>query len=372
MTNSRPIIGIDASRAIGRIRTGTENYSAQLIEALVGEPVDFDWRLYFNGPSESLELPDGNNIELREIPSRRLWTHFRLSHELLTHQVTGLFVPAHVVPLYHPPTVVTIHDVGYLHWPEAHPASQRRMLDVTTRWSAKVARHIIVPSNQTADDLTRYYKTPDSKISVVQHGIDPSMSEIRDASDENLRTKYELHRPYVLAVGTIQPRKNLGVLARAMSDVVKDHDVNLVIAGRKGWMHDAVEEELNRSGLTGRLRMLDYIPAEDLPALYRNAEIFVQPSKFEGFGMPVLEAMSCGTAVIAAAGSSLDEIGGQATIKFEHTDERLLANAISELLGNDFTRTHRQQLGLKHAGKFTWEQTAHKTRIILEENLLVK
>ena len=370
MAEAEQIIGIDASRAIGRVRTGTENYSAQLIKALVSEPADFGWRLYFNGFADGLELLRADNVDIRDIPSRRLWTHLRLSRELLSHRVAGLFVPAHVVPLYHPPTVVTIHDLGYLHWPEAHPEAQRRMLDLTTRWSAKVARHIIVPSQQTADDLIRFYKTPESKVSVVHHGVDPMMTATLDSSDATLREKYGLHRPYVLAVGTIQPRKNLGVLARAMSDVVSNHDVDLVVAGRKGWMHEAVETELRAAGLGGRLKILDYVPAEDLPALYRTAEIFAQPSKFEGFGMPILEAMACGTPVIAAGGSSLDEIGGDATTRFEHDDEVALSHQISELLGNRRMREECIQQGLTHAKTFTWEQSARKTRIILEDYLL--
>lgn len=370
MARPEEVIGIDASRAVGRVRTGTENYSAQLIRALVKDPSNCTWRLYFNGKANILDLPAAAHIDIRDIPSQRLWTHLRLSRELLTNRVSGLFVPAHVVPLYHPPTVVTIHDLGYLHWPEAHPASQRRMLDITTRWSANVARHIIVPSQQTADDLVRFYKTPDQKISVVHHGIDPTMSASSDDSDESLRERYGLHRPFVLAVGTIQPRKNLGVLARAMSEVAKRHDLDLVVAGRKGWMHEEVEAELNQSGLGDRLKILDYIPSEDLPALYRAAEIFVQPSKFEGFGMPILEAMVCGTPVIAARGSSLDEIGGDATIRFDHGDVAALADHISSLLGDEKHRSERSQLGLAHAKKFTWEQTARKTRIILGDYLL--
>lgn len=364
------VIGIDASRAVGRIRTGTENYSAQLIQALLRESAEYTWRLYFNGHADSLGLLQSERVEIRDIPARRLWTHLRLSGELFKNQVTGLFVPAHVVPLYHPPTVVTIHDLGYLHWPEAHPASQRRMLDITTRWSEKVARHIIVPSQQTADDLERFYNTPANKITVIHHGIDPRMDSTPDETDALLRERYGLSKPYVLAVGTIQPRKNLGTLARAMKAVIGQHDIDLVIAGRKGWMYESVAAELKGTGLDDHLKMLDYIPAEDLPALYRTAEIFAQPSRFEGFGMPVLEAMACGTPVIAARGSSLDEIGGTATIQFDHDDEGGLSETILDLLGDQVKRNTLVQSGFRHSSTFTWEQTARKTRIILEDYLL--
>lgn len=370
MTPKRQIIGIDASRAVGRIRTGTENYSAQLIHGLVSQPVDFDWRLYVNGNPGEMELPNAANVEIRDIPSGRLWTHQRLSRELLQHRVDGLFVPAHVVPLYHPPSVVTIHDLGYLHWPEAHPKKQARMLDLTTRWSANVARHIIVPSQVTADDLVSAYKVDPTKISVVHHGIDPAMTDQPDHTDEEVREKYTLPELFVLAVGTMQPRKNLGVLAQAMSEVCKLHEISLVIAGRKGWMYEQVEHDVLTAGLGHRLHILDYIPSSDLPALYRAATIFAQPSRFEGFGMPILEAMASGTPVIAARGSSLDEIGGEATIRFDHDDTTELSGAIDTLLTNEHARDQAIAAGLTWASGFTWEQSARKTRIILEENLI--
>lgn len=370
MSAARKIIGIDASRSVGRIRTGTENYSAHVIRAMVAEPARCDWRLYFNGNSEGMQLPSSSNIETKDIPARRLWTHLRLSRELLRHQVAGLFVPAHVVPLIHPPTVVTIHDLGYLHWPEAHPARQRRMLDLTTSWSANAARHIIVPSQQTADDLVHFYKTPDRKITVIHHGVDPVMSVHPGQQDATLRQRYGLHRPFVLAVGTIQPRKNLGVLARAMASVGREHDIDLVVAGRKGWMSDQVEADLHAVGLGDRLKILNYIPEADLPALYRTAEIFVQPSKFEGFGMPVLEAMACGVPVISAQGSSLDEVGGTASLRFAHDDVPTLAELITSLLSSYGRREKQINAGLTHVQQFSWEHTGRKTRIILEDYLL--
>lgn len=370
MAQNRKIIGVDASRAVGRVRTGTENYSAQVIRALVSEPADYGWRLYFNGNASELDLPETGNVQLRDIPARRLWTHLRLSRELLQHRVSGLFVPSHVIPLYHPPSVVTIHDLGYLHWPEAHPKNQVRMLDLTTRWSARVARHIIVPSQVTADDLHSAYGVDPGKITVVHHGIDPSMTHIADETDTVLRERYGLPERFVLAVGTMQPRKNLGVLAQSMKTIIENHDVSLVIAGRKGWMYEEVERDLLATDLGDRLIILDYVPADDLPALYRAADVFAQPSRFEGFGMPILEAMASGTAVIAARGSSLDEIGGNAALRFDHDDTEELTAVLDHLLNSPVESANVIQAGLEWSSRFTWEQSARKTRIILEENLI--
>ncbi len=370
MGKKRPVIGIDASRAVGRIRTGTENYSAQIIRGLVSQPLDGDWRIYFNGHADDLDLPEVPNIERRNIPAPRLWTHVRLSRELMLHRVSGLFVPAHVVPLYHPPAVVTIHDLGYLHWPETHPKNQVRMLDMTTRWSARAARHIIVPSQQTANDLVGAYHVSADKITVVHHGIDPAMKTQPDHSDTTLRERYNLPGRFVLAVGTMQPRKNLGTLAVAMALLTTEPEVHLVIAGRKGWMHDQVEKDLAAANLGDRLHILDYIPSVDLPALYRAAEIFVQPSRFEGFGMPILEAMACGTPVIAARGSSLDEIGGDAALRFNADDATELAFHITSLLADPAKKLAAAAAGTAWSQVFNWEQAVRKTRIVLEESLL--
>ncbi|HVL24416.1 MAG TPA: glycosyltransferase family 1 protein, partial [Thermomicrobiales bacterium] len=270
MTRQRtvPVVGIDASRMHVAERTGTENYSDQIIRGLLASGAGWQWRLYVNAPDGPPALPATTPpAQVRAIPARRLWTHLRLSREMATARPDLLFVPAHVVPAIHPPTVVTIHDLGYLHVPEAHPPRQRRMLDWTTRWSAKVARHIIVPSGQTRDDLIRFHGTPEEKITVVHHGVHERFRFIEPASVDVVRETYGLTRPYVLAVGTIQPRKNLPMIARAMMmPEAAAGDIELVIAGKRGWLSDQVLRDLDASGLGRRLRILDYVPDRDLPA----------------------------------------------------------------------------------------------------------
>jgi glycosyltransferase involved in cell wall biosynthesis len=287
---------------------------------------------------------------------------------MLTHRPTGLFVPSHVIPAVHPPSVVTIHDLGYLHVPDAHPRRQRAMLDVTTRWSARVARNIIVPSTRTRDDLMRHYAVPADKISVIYHGVHPRFTAARDKTDQSFRNRYGLPNPYVLAVGTIQPRKNLPLLARAMRSVPEE--VDLVIAGKRGWMADVVMAEIRSAGLGKRLRLLDYVPDDDLPALYRQADVFAQPSRFEGFGMPVLEAMASGTPVVTTRGSSLAEISGDAAMFFQGGNEADLGDRIRELLRDNGLRREFSDRGIAWSGGFTWERAARKTRQVLQDALV--
>lgn len=364
----QPVVGIDASRMTVSERTGTENYSDQIIRGLLSQDVPWRWRLYANAKKADFPIPDSDRVEIRPVPARRLWTHIRLSREILANRPNLLFVPAHVVPLAHPPTVVTIHDLGYLHYPDAHPPRQRRMLDLTTRWSARVARHIIVPSSATRNDLMTFYGVPPERISVVYLGVDDRFRHVESHSDPGIRAKYSLSRPFVLAVGTIQPRKNLPVLSRALFDSGLDHD--LVIVGKRGWLSDQVTEEVAASGLDSRIRWLGYVPDCDLPALYAAADVFVQPSRFEGFGMPVLEAMATGTPVICASGSSLDEIGGDGALFFEPDDATSLASLLTDIGGCQARRNERSRRGIAWSSPFTWERTTRETRSILERTLI--
>lgn len=362
----RPVVGVDGSRMTVGLRTGTENYSNQIIRSLLATDADWRWRLYLNTPEPPPDLP-GGDLDVRPIPARRLWTHYRLSREMLQRRPDLLFVPAHVVPLIHPRTVVTIHDLGYLHVPEAHPPGQRRMLDLTTRWSARMARHIIVPSARTRDDLVENYGTPGSRISIVHHGVDPRFEHITELGQQRVRRRFGLERPYILAVGTIQPRKNLPALARAVAAIQSGHD--LVIAGKPGWMADQVTEELAKSGLDARLRLLGYVPDSDLPGLYAGADIFVQPSRFEGFGMPMVEAMAAGTPVLAAANSSLLEIAGDGARFFNADDADSLSGELASILASAGARQRMVTRGRARARQFSWERAAAKTRIILERTM---
>ena len=361
------VVGVDASRMQIEQRTGTENYSDQIIRALLDAVAGWRWCLYVNSDSAPGGLPEIQPpVEVRTIPARRLWTHRRLSTEILRHRPDLLFVPAHVVPAIHPPTVVTIHDLGYLHVPDAHPAGQRRVLDWTTRWSALVARQIIVPSNQTRQDLVRCYGTPEHKITVVHHGVHERF-RTSDPDPAGVRAAFGLGRPYILAVGTMQPRKNYPQIARAMMEPGSGalaHD--LVIAGKRGWMADEVMRDLEATGIGPRLRILEYVPDAHLPALYAGADLFVQASRFEGFGMTVLEAMASGAPVLCANTPSLREIGGEGARYFASGDHPALARLMGELLAHP---EHKRQLaarGRAWASAFSWARAAEQTLRVLE------
>lgn len=362
------LIGIDASRTVAPERTGTENYSLFLIRALLEQDHHNLYRLYFNAFPPTDLLPAAG-VERRMMPIPRLWTHLRLSWEMALRPPDVLFVPAHVLPVVHPRrSVVTIHDLGYLHYPEAHTRWSRWYLRWSTSYSARSASAIMVDSKATQQDLVEHCGTSAEKIRVVYPGCDPDFAPVRDrARVAEVCRRYGIPLPYVTYVGTLQPRKNLGALLDAFSTLVsKNAAIHLVIAGRKGWLYEPLFAQVRRLGLEDRVHFTGYIPQVDLPALISGAQAFVLPSLYEGFGLPVLEAMACGTPVICSKGSSLPEVAGDATLLVDPHDTGQLTQALTRVLEDEGLRRELAARGLQRAQGFTWERTARETLAILE------
>ncbi len=362
-------IGIDASRVGTGLRTGTEQYSAQLLEALGRLDRHNRYTLYVNARTRPpLALPA--NFRARLIPFPRAWTHARLSLELLRRPPDVLFVPAHVVPLAHPRSVVTIHDLGYRAFPEAHPWRARQYLDWSTRWSAAVARRVIVPSEATARDLADAYGTPRERIVVVPHGYHPRFRPLPDDEVRDGLARLGIPRPYVLFVGTLQPRKNLARVLEAFETLAaRGLPHHLVLVGRRGWLADPLFAAIERPGspARGRIHVTGYLADEDLPVVYTGAAALAFPSLYEGFGLPALEAMACGTPVLASNTSSLPEVVGDAALTVDPLDTRAITAALDRLLTDQTLRGDLRERGLARAQQFTWERAAERTLAVLEE-----
>jgi glycosyltransferase involved in cell wall biosynthesis len=360
------VIGIDGSRLTVGERTGTETYTHQLLTAMAGLVPDEPIRIYLNAARPPADLPPfGESVC---IPFPRLWTHVRLSWEMQRHPPAVLFVPAHVVPLRHPPTVVTIHDLGYLHHPDAHPPATRRMLHWTTKWSAWAARRVIAISDATRRDLREYYRVPNARISVIPHGVDPRLRPADPSTVQELRSRLRLPDRYILFVGTVQPRKNLARLAAALSLVQRAGFPHwLVVAGKRGWLADVVEEQIHASGMSHRVVQLGYVAANDLPALYSGADAFCFPSLYEGFGLPVLEAMACGTPVVAADRAALPEVVGNAALLVDPYRPADIAASLGRVLSDESLRRELIERGHARASQFTWQRTAHETLALLRD-----
>ena len=360
------LIGIDASRAARAERTGTEAYSLHLIRALLSAAPRHRFRLYADRAlPQELAAP---NAEPRVMPFARLWTHVRLSAEMLLRPPEVLLVPAHVVPLVHPRTVVTLHDLGYLYFPGAHPTLARIYLDLSTRWSVRAAAHVIADSQATRDDLVRHYGVPAARITVAYPGRDESLRRVDDPSGiEATKQRYGITGEYLLYIGTLQPRKNLVRLVAAFSAVHSLHStLHLVLAGGKGWLYDDVFAEVKRLGLEGRVLFPGRVADEDKAALMSGAMALVHPSLYEGFGFTVVEAMQCGTPVICSNTSSLPQVAGDAAWLVDPLDVDALAQAILRVVQDAALRQSLIERGYAQAQKFSWQTCGSRVLSVLE------
>ena len=365
------LIGIDASRTVVARRTGTERYSLEITRALIVAAPEHRFALYFNQPPPPGLLPRGGHVCWRVIPSPRLWSAGRLSLEMRVRPPDVLFVPAHSLPPLAPAaSVATIHDLGYLVFPGEHPPATRLLRDVANRWSAARARQVIAISEATRVDLIRRYGTPPNKVTVVHHGHDPAFRPIRDRSRlDAVRARHGLDTPYVLFVGTLQPRKNLECLLLAFDRVVGrvQQPVTLALAGGVGWQRERLQQALSGLRSPERVRVLGYVPDDDLPALMSGALVLAFPSLYEGFGLPALEAMACGTSVLASNTSSLPEVVGNAGLLVDPLDVEAIAVGLERLVTDAGLRRELAERGLARAAGFTWERAARETLTVLGE-----
>ena len=365
------LVGIDASRALRTPRTGTENYSLYLIRALAALDTPHRWRLYADRPPPT-GLIEGAGVEWRVMPWPRLWTHMRLAWEVTTHPPDALFVPAHVIPaMRRCPTVVTVHDLGYLYHGAAHRPLDRAYLRASTLWNARVARAVLADSEATRRDLVAHTGCDPSKIVVAYpagaEGLAPVTDAVRLAQ---VRARYGTGERYWLYLGTLQPRKNLesliGAFARLSRENVWPSDVRLVLAGRPGWYHERIAACAEASGVSERIVFPGYVDADDVAPLLSGALGFVLPSWYEGFGLPVQEAMACGAPVICSNVSSLPEVAGDAALLFDPADRDALAGAMRRLWQEPALRADLARRGSAQAARFTWERCAKTVLSVLE------
>jgi glycosyltransferase involved in cell wall biosynthesis len=374
------LIGVDASRMARARRTGTEAYSLHLIRALVETGCDHQFRLYTPAPlSPDLGdevapiVPSEGQVdpccEVRVIPFPRLWTHIRLAWEVSRHLPDVLFVPAHVMPLVCPvPSVVTVHDLGYLHYPEAHRLFDRWYLRWTTRRHARQAACVIADSQATRADLIHHCQADPDRIVVVYPGRDQSLGRV-DAPEaiSDVKKRYGIGGDYLLYLGTLQPRKNLVRLVEAFARLqLPTAGLRLVLAGKKGWLYDDLFARVEALGLEDRVLFAGYVADEDKASLLSGALALVYPSLYEGFGLPVLEAMSCGTPVLTSNVSSLPEVAGHAALLVDPLDVGAIAEGMSCLIADGDLRYTLVEEGYEQIQKFSWAKAAREILQVLE------
>jgi len=315
-----------------------------------------------------LAFPQFENYKIRKLEFPFWWTQARFAWEICREQPDVLWMPMHSLPYFRPrktKSVVTIHDLAFKIFPQFFPRNDLRRINLLTDYAVRHADKLIAVSESTKKDILKFYPTAQSeKIKVIYHGCDKNMfhPDLEEKEISRVRKKYGIpDGRYIISAGSIQIRKNLETLLEAFSDLKKlqeFQDVNLVIAGQKGWMFESTMERVEKQ------KKVFYVGAyepEDLPLLLGGAEIFVMPSLYEGFGLPVLEAMATGIPVIAAENSSLAEIVGESGKLFESQNSTQLSGILQEMLKNGIMIKEYKEKGLKRAGHFSWEKCTRET-----------
>ncbi len=361
-------IGIDASKISISQKTGTENYAYNLIRELLRLDHRNDYILYLREDPPDF-VKDHPNVSTKKIPLPRLWTQAGLASEVLFSPPDVLFVPAHTMPVVHRPglkTVVTIHDLGAEFLEQYHQFPQKLYLNRSTEYVAKFASHLIAVSEATKKDLTDKLTVNPERVSVIYEGWDrelfhkPTIAEVRI-----IREKYRLIDDYLIFVGTIQPRKNLERLIEAFAKAKIGLD--LVLVGKKGWLSEPIYNAPKKFGVSDRVKFLGHVPSADLPGLYGGARALTFPSLYEGFGLPVLEALACGTVVLTSDSTSLPEVGGEAALYVNPLDMSSIRRGIEDIATNNKLRDKLLSEGINQVQKFSWDKAAKETLAVFEK-----
>lgn len=365
---TRPKIAIDYTPAYEQ-GGGIGRYVREIVAALARQPAAFDYRLFVSGAGELPALPGGNftwkPTRLTPLWLARIWQRAQVPWpvEAFTGKVDLYHATDFVLPPTRARSLLTVHDLSFVRVPETASPALKAYLDVVVPRSVKRAEHILADSQATKDDLMSLYGTPENKITVLLSGVNPRFKPTQDAS---VRGKYNIpERPYIFSVGTVQPRKNYTRLIHALAALRgKGYDVGLVISGGKGWLDDPIYAAIRDAKMDDYVRFIGFANDADLPALYSGALITAVPSLYEGFGIPVLESMACGTAVVTSNLSSLPEVAGDATLLVEPTDLDAIIDALQRLIDDEILRNTLRAKGLTRAREFTWERSAAELHAI--------
>jgi glycosyltransferase involved in cell wall biosynthesis len=369
------IVGLDATTLKGQL-SGVGYYTARLMESLAngaGEGV-LDRVVVFSNqevpclPSERLHVYDRRRFRVRSV-----WMQFLLPGILDEVRPDLVHFTNYLAPVAgDTPYVLSIHDMSLALFPECHTWRKRLLTSRLLPWAARGARLILAPSESTRRDVIRLLDIDPARVRVIPYAASPRFRPAA-ADAARLLREYGIQPPYFLYVGTLEPRKNLERALRAFARVSpKLPEHRFVLVGQRGWKYGAVLREAGRAELRGRVLLPGYVPEEDLPTLYAGATAFVYPSLYEGFGLPVIEAMACGTPVLTTRSSSLAEIAEAAALLVDPRDELELADALFRLGTDASLRAELRERGLARAALFSWDRTGRETVLAYQDALAIR
>ncbi|MFH0951049.1 MAG: glycosyltransferase family 1 protein [bacterium] len=421
------VIGIDASRANKKHKSGTEWYAYYLIKALAQLDDKNEYILYTDQPlhaglldltqenfSQAIaNLPDKqgwqkitsphNNFKGKVLrwPFRFLWTQGRLSLEMLWHRPDVLFVPAHALPVIHPQkSVVTIHDIGFketeklysqdLITPQTgldyrmlrllikiisrgdYVGSQLDYLHWSTQYALDKAKRIITISNFSKSEIAKYYQADSDKIKVIYNGYNDRLYKPTALSEatQAVWQKYGISQPYIFYVGRLEKKKNTDKLIEAFALVKQHHPEikhKLVLVGDASFGFDEIKYQINEFNLNDDIVITGWVAEEDMPHIFSQATAFIFPSNYEGFGIPLLQAMACGTPIVASNIASIPEVAGSVALLFDQTKVHDMAEKIAKIILNQDLREQLIQAGLTRVKNFNWQICAQETLKVINE-----
>lgn len=349
---------------------GVGYYTYLLVKHLLEIDKENEYVLFFDSRMPAVDEFEQANAKVWRFPFSQYkrflpfsYSHMLIAAMILKNRLNVFHSPANVLPLSYPRTsVVTVHDLAIYKEPEWFPARifSTRLL---VPQSLKKAKHIIAVSESTKQDLREVFRVPSSKISVVYEAPFVAPVNVRDRNVDTLK-KFRLQQPYFLFLATIEPRKNLRMLVEAFARLRKDpafSSYQLVIAGGKGYRSDEILESIAMQKLGNAVRIVGYVTHNEKIDLIKKSYAFVFPSLYEGFGLPVLEAMQLGVPVISSNTSSLPEVAGNAALLVDPTNVSALRSAMARLATNEELRTTLIQRGKVQATRFSWEEAARQT-----------
>lgn len=362
-------------------RTGGGKYISYLVDNLCRLDRSNSYSIFANRINiHEFHLDDRPNLDIIDggfmtniRPSRLVWEQVFLPRQARKRKIDLFHSPGFVAPLgLKCRSVVTIFDMTFFLFPGGHTLPKRLYFGFFLPLSARKADMVITISESSKNDIIRFLHLPEEKVRVIYPGVDDIFRPVKDNEKlERVKARYGIRKDFILSVGVVEPRKNLDRLIRAFNLLVREDGfgLDLVIVGKKGWAYGAVLDLPEQLGLEKRVIFTGYVPEEDLPLLYSAASLFVYPSIYEGFGIPVLEAMACGTPVITSNVSSLPEVTGDAGLLVDPYDIQAMVQAIKKLLGDEALRKRMREAGLRWARQFSWEKMALSTLEVYKKAL---
>ncbi len=376
-------IGINAhllSGQAGYRRAGIHHYMAQVLRHLPAV-TNYHYTIFTRSQGEILPDAQRTVVSSRWPTERRLvriaWEQTAWPLAAWQRRLDLLHGMAFATPLLAPcPTVVTVYDLSFVHYPDRFPPTQRLYLLAQTRRACRQARRVVAISEAGRQDIHQVLGVDLARIDVVLPGVDRTFQPLPADAVAAFRRAKQLPDRFILHVGTLQPRKNLPTLIAAFAQLLKQSphcaDLQLILVGGKGWLYDEIFAQVEKLELQERVRFTGYVPDAELPLWYNAGALLIFPSIYEGFGLPILEAMACGTPVIAADTAVIPEVMGEAGLSFPASDAVALADSMSRVLDRPELAATMRRAGLIQAQRFTWEQAGCQMVAVYQQALAAK